>query len=143
MLNSEVDISNILEKNKELCFEAINENYKEFYPDNESYGETSRKTIIDEYKNNIENGIIDRLKESGYHVKKIDCDYDKHTLEPNYLYVELLDDDREIQPVEIEVSHNKKNLKNSISISDLNKIRKIIKDTYGIDNVEVVEWRNY
>ena len=100
--------------------------------------------VLNQYKLNIENGIIERLRQMGYETKIIKWEYNKKTFEPEYLYLELMHNDGEVVPVKIEVMSAKNSELNSES-DEFNIIEKLqIKETltkeYGIKNVEVKKW---
>ncbi len=133
LINNEIDISAILIQNQEEYVKVAEDDYNNL----------SSEKIVNEYKKNIENGIVQRLENVGYKVRTIECKYNEKTLEPDYLYLEIEHQDGEIQPVKIEVASNCTSSKEELTISELLEIKKILRDEYGINEVEVVKWRSY
>lgn len=133
LVNNEINISNIFTQNQEKYLEIKEKNYNN----------SSNEKIVNEYKKNIEKGIIQRLEDVGYNVKYIECKYNDKTLEPDYLYLEIEHQDGEIQPVKIEVNGGITELKEELTISELIEIKKILREEYGINEVEVIKWKKY
>lgn len=134
VLNRDIEVANILEESTENLLRISEENMNQYY----------EQEVLNQYKLNIENGIIERLRQMGYETKIIKCEYNKKTFEPEYLYLELMHNDGEVVPVKIEVMSAKNSELNSES-DEFNIIEKLqIKETltkeYGIKNVEVKKW---
>lgn len=127
LLNEDVDINEILVLNQEKYIKQIQD-------------ENLFKNQIEEsYKSNIENGIIEHMKNIGYTIHSIRCEYNETTLEPEYIYLEVSIDDTEIRPVKIEVSNT---IKKELFLDEW-KIVNLLKQTYGFKEVEVSAWENY
>lgn len=126
LLNGEIDIESTLALNQEKYIkESQNENL-------------FANKIEESYKLNIENGIIEHMKNIGYTIHSMRCEYDEITLEPKYIYLEVSIEDEEIRPVKIEVySATKQEL-----FLDEWKIVNVLKETYGFEEVEVSAWKN-
>lgn len=129
-LNEDIEVSNILNENQEKLVEISEETKNKYY----------EQEILKKYKENIENGIIDRLTQMGYETKVIKCEYNETTLEPEYLYLELNQIDGEIIPVKIEVMQNPQNNTDEFSLLEKIQIKETLKSEYGIKNMEVVKW---
>lgn len=129
-LNEDIEVSNVLSENQEKLVEISEETKNKYY----------EQEILKKYKENIENGIIDRLTQMGYETKVIKCEYNQTTLEPEYLYLELNQIDGEIIPVKIEVMQNPQNKTNEFSLLEKIQIKETLKSEYGIKNMEVVKW---
>lgn len=130
LLNQKIEVTNILEESTQNLVKLTEENQSKYY----------EQEVLKQYKENIENGIIERLKQMGYETKIIKCEYNQITLEPEYLYLELTYKDGEIMPVKIEVLNNSNIEKDELSLTEKIKIQEIIKKEYGIKNVEVKKW---
>ncbi len=127
LLNEEIDINRTLAFNQEKYIEETqNENL-------------FAAQIEKSYKTNIENGIIEHMKNIGYTIHSMRCEYDEVTLEPEYIYLEVSIEDDEIRPVKIEVS----NTTQEGTFFDEWKIVSLLKQTYGFEEVEVSAWKNY
>lgn len=129
IFNKGVSVSNILTENQEELIQVSEENYNKYY-------ETE---VLNQYKTNIENGIISRLESMGYKTKVIKCEYDKETLEPQFLYLELTQSEGEVIPVKIEVTSNPQ--KDDIPLMEKIQISEILRKDYGIERTEVVKWK--
>ena len=127
LLNEDVDINEVLVLNQEK------------YITNMQDENLLVNQIEESYKQNIENGIIDHMKNIGYIIHSMRCEYDEITLEPEYIYLEVSIEDDEIRPVKIEVS----NTIQRESFLDEWKIVNLLKQTYGFKEVEVSAWENY
>lgn len=127
LLNEEIDINQTLAFNQEKYIEQTQ---------NENLFITQ---IEESYKTNIENGIIEHMKNIGYTIHSMRCEYDEITLEPKYIYLEVSIEDNEIRPVKIEVSNNVQ----ESNFLDEWKIVNLLKQTYGFEEVEVSAWKNY
>lgn len=132
VLNRDIEVTNILEESTQNLLRISEENM------NQSY----EQEVLNQYKLNIENGIIERLKQIGYETKIIKCEYNQTTYEPEYLYLELVHSDGEIVPVKIEVISNGKSEMESEKFSIIKEyqIKEILNKEYGIKNVEVKKW---
>ena len=130
ILNKDISITNVLMDNQEEVIKISEENYNKYY-------ETE---LLNQYKMNIETGIIERLKNMGYETKVIKCEYNKETLEPEYLYLELLESDGEILPVKIEVTSSP--AKDDLTLMQKLQITEVLRKEYGIDKMEVVKWKS-
>ena len=117
-------------ENQEEIVQISKENYDKYY----------KTELLEQYKSNIENGIIERLESMGYETKVIKCEYNQETLEPEYLYLELLQSDGEIIPIKIEVT-NVPN-KDDLTLMQKLQITEVLRKEYGIDKMEVVKWKN-
>lgn len=130
ILNGNISVTNILMENQEEIVQISKENYDKYY----------KTELLEQYKSNIENGIIERLESMGYETKVIKCEYNQETLEPEYLYLELLQSDGEIIPIKIEVT-NVPN-KDDLTLMQKLQITEVLRKEYGIDKMEVVKWKN-
>ena len=135
-LNEDYHLEELLSVNEEKLFEVEKEKYEEYY-ENE---------VIHTYQSNIQNGIVERLKKAGYKVHNIQIEYDKVTMEPESLRLEIESMDGTVQPVRIEVSsfeisNNDMSKGKNSSISAFEKLRleKILKEEYGFEAVEINE----
>lgn len=84
MLNKDFDVSKLLLENQKDYIEVDEQQIESLY----------EQELINTYKENLNNDIIQTLNEAGYEVLNIDCEYDKDTLEPNFLKVEIKSDTR-------------------------------------------------
>ena len=132
LLNKDFNLKEVFEFNKESYEEIEKKKFEEYYSNE----------IIDTYKNNIKNGIVERLKKVGYQVKSINIEYDKVTMEPNNLIIEIESSDGTVQPVRVETiaidgdeSNNSK--KNNISVLDKLKIESVLKNEYGFKKITI------
>ena len=125
-LNKDFNISNVIKQNIDLYTKIEQESYQEYYSNE----------IITTYKENVENGIITRLEEVGYKVHKIECEYDEVSMEPKYLKLTIESNDGTIQPVKIEVLSNDINVKKISAFEEL-KIKNMLKEVYGVENVDI------
>ena len=116
--------------NQEEMIELSEENYNKYY----------EVEVLNQYKSNIEAGIIERLESMGYKTQVIKCEYNQETLEPEYLYLELLQSDGEITPVKIEVANTPQ--KDDLTLMQKLQITEVLRKEYGIDKMEVVKWKN-
>lgn len=132
LLNGKIEVSNILTENQKEIIELSEENYNKYY-------ETE---VINQYKTNIESGIISRLEQMGYETKIIKCEYNQQTLEPEYVYLELKEKEGEIIPVKIEVVSNPQKEIDEFTLIEKIQINDTLRKEYGIKEVEVVKWKN-
>lgn len=132
LLNQDIEVANILEESTQNLIKISEENTNQYY----------EQEVLNQYKINIENGIIERLKQMGYETKIIKCEYNETTFEPEYLYLELNQIDGEIIPVKIEVINNSEQLSEDFSLMEKMQIKDVIKREYGIKNMEVTKWIN-
>lgn len=130
ILNQEIEVTNILEESTQNLSKLSEENINKYY----------EEELLTEYKANIENGIIERLKQMGYETQIIKCEYNKTTFEPEYLYLELTHDDGEIVPVKIEVMNDSSSKLDELSIIEKIQIKETLTKEYGIKNMEVKKW---
>ena len=132
LLNEDIEVANILEESTQNLVRTSEENINQYY----------EQEVLNQYKINIENGIIERLKQMGYETKIIKCEYNKTTLEPEYLYLELNQKDGEIVPVKIEVmsAGNSEMESEEFNIIEERQIKEILNKEYGIKNMEVKKW---
>lgn len=140
ILNQEIEVTNILKESTQNLIETTEENMNNYY----------EQEVLTQYKTNIENGIIERLKQMGYETQIIKCEYNETTIEPEYLYLELTHSDGEIVPVKIEVMKEIKSETenesesepevNEFSTIEKFQIKEMISKEYGIKNVEVKKW---
>ena len=131
-LNKDFNLEEVIKYNKESFDEIEKKKYEEYYSNE----------IVDTYKNNIKNGIIERLKKAGYDVKSINIEYDKDTMEPSNLIIEIESSDGTVQPVRVEViaiegNDSSINKKNKVSVIDKLKIESILKNDYGFKRVTI------
>ncbi len=129
-LNEDIEVSSILEENNQNFLNADEEVSNTYY----------EQEILKQYKENIENGIIDRLQQMGYETKVIKCEYNETTFEPEYLYLELNQLDGEVVPVKIEVMNNPEKNMDEFSLLEKIQIKETLKSEYGIKNMEVIKW---
>lgn len=120
VLNSDIDIEEFIKENQ---MEVSNVEYKL----NESY-------IYDTYTYNLEQDIINRLKENGYEVLDVKLNIDKDTYEPSEIELKIKHIDGEIQPIIIEVFGN-----TNIELSNYDKgiVRTLINQNYGIKKSKI------
>ena len=130
VLNIDISVSSILKNNQEEMMKISEENYNKYY----------EAEVLKGYKENIEIGIMERLKNMGYETKVIKCEYNKETLEPEYLYLELKEKEGKIIPVIIEVTSSPQ--KDDLTLMQKLQISENLKREYGIDKMEVVKWKN-
>ena len=136
ILNQEIEVTNILKESTQNLIETTEQNMNNYY----------EQEVLTQYKTNIENGIIERLKQMGYETKIIRCEYNKTTIEPEYLYLELTHSDGKIIPVKIEVMKELKgeteneSESDEFSIIEKLQIKENLTKEYGIKNVEVKKW---
>lgn len=130
IFNKDISVSNILLESQEELIQISEENYNKYY----------EMEVLNQYKANIENGIITRLEDMGYKTKVIKCEYDKETLEPQYLYLELIPSEGEVIPVKIEVTSNPQ--KDDFALMEKIQISETLRNEYGIERMEVVKWKN-
>lgn len=130
IVNKDISVANVLMSNQEEMIELSEENYKKYY----------EVEVLNQYKSNIEAGIIERLESMGYKTQVIKCEYNQETLEPEYLYLELLQSDGEITPVKIEVANTPQ--KDDLTLMQKLQITEVLRKEYGIDKMEVVKWKN-
>lgn len=125
-LNKDFDLMEVFKENEESFNLAEEESYNNYY----------EEQVFNMYKKNLEADIVKRLEENGYEVNKIECEYDDISKEPNYLRLELKQNDGSVTPVRIEVSGN--NTPNrEMSAFEVMKIKSFIKEMYGIDRVDI------
>lgn len=113
--------------------EIFNENefeYNEYKVDESVYDDTLKKS----YEKILVDDVINRLKENGYNVSNVKVEYDEITFEPTRIYMNLESENGYVQPVKIEVN-NSNNYKNEIEI---NKIKNIITECYGIEKENII-----
>ncbi len=117
--------------------EVFKENEESFnLTEEESYNNYYEEQVFNMYKKNLEADIVKRIEENGYKVNKIECEYDDVTKEPNYLRLELEQNDGSVTPVRIEVSSS--NIANKeISTFEELRIKSFIKEMYGIEKVDI------
>lgn len=127
LLNEDINIEEILVRNQERYIESV-----------ESENLLADQ-IKESYKSNLENGIIQHMKNIGYTIHSMRCEYNAHTLEPEYIYLEVSVEDDEIRPVKIEVL----NTVRKENFLDELKIINVLKETYGFKEVEVSAWESY
>ena len=130
IFNKDISVSNILTEKQEELIQISEENYNKYY----------EVELLNQYKTNIENGIISRLESMGYEIKVIKCEYDNETLEPHYLYLELIQSKDEVIPVRIEVSSNLQ--RDDLPLIEKMQISETLRKEYGIERTEVVKWKN-
>ena len=130
ILNKDISISKILNENQEEILKMSEEVYEKYY----------QEELVQQYQTNIETGIISRLESMGYETKKIKCEYNEETLEPEYLYLELIQGENEIIPVKIEVAA--KPMKDDFSIMQKLQISEVLRKEYGIEKTEVTKWKS-
>lgn len=128
-LKRDFDLEEVFTYNKENFEEIEKKKYEEYYSNE----------IVDTYKNNIKNGIIERLKKAGYDVKSINIEYDKDTMEPSNLIIEIESSDGTIQPVRVEAIaiEKDKSDNNNISVIDKLKVESILKNDYGFKKITI------
>ena len=63
VLNRDIEVANILEESTENLLRISEENMNQYY----------EQEVLNQYKLNIENGIIERLRQMGYETKIIKC----------------------------------------------------------------------
>lgn len=121
VLNSDIDIEEFIKENQ---MEVSNIEYEL----NESY-------IYDAYTYNLEQDIINRLKENGYEVLDVKLNIDKDTYEPSKIELKIKHIDGEIQPIIIEVFGN-----TNIELSNYDKeiVRTLINQNYGIKKSKIM-----
>ncbi len=126
LLNKEINIDNIFEENKAKYVELENQEYEKYY----------KEKLVSTYKENIEKDIIKRLEESGYTVHSIDCEYDKETLEPEFIILEIeANNNGVVQPVKIEVNNNLNSVGKKITSFEELELKNMLVRTYGFDEV--------
>lgn len=125
LFNRDFDIQKVFTLNQEEYID-LEKDYEKKYNDD----------IIFRYKKNIEDSIIKRLSDAGYTVHHIECEYDANTLEPSALKLDLETYSGDVLPVRIEVSSDNSK-KDDLSLSEILNIKKILRDEYGINRVEI------
>ena len=133
LVNQEIEVTNILGESTQNLVKLTEEKQNKYYG----------QEVLSQYKQNIENGIIERLAQMGYETKIIKCEYNQTTLEPEYLYLELVHDDGKIMPVKIEVMTETSVEKDDLNLIEKMRIKENLKKEYGIKNLEVKKWRKY
>lgn len=125
ILNKDFNLQKIFTLNQEEYID-LEKNYEQKYNDD----------IIYKYKKNIEDSIIKRLNDAGYTIHNIECEYDANTLEPSALKLNLETSSGDVLPVKIEVSSSNSR-KSDLSFAEIINIKKILREEYGINSVEI------
>lgn len=128
--DKDIEVANILEESTHNLLKISEENTNKYY----------EQQVLNQYKLNIENSIVERLEQMGYETKFIKCEYNEKTFEPEYLYLELMHNDGEVVPVKIEVMSNLEQSSDEFRIIEKVKIKETLTKEYGIKNVEVKKW---
>ena len=104
---------------------SISSDYEEVKVDENLYNEILKKA----YEQELINDIVKRLNENGYSVNDVKIEYDKDSLMPTKLYMDLIGENGYVQPVKVEVSSISRNNEQE---KELIKIKTILNENYGI-----------
>lgn len=91
--------------------------------------------IYNTYINKLETNMKNRLEDIGYKVLESEIRVNKDTYEPESIEMRIKYEDGFIQPIVIDVFGNESN--NIIYETDLNKIRDILANEYGVEKEKI------